>query len=232
MNEAFEVAGSPSGLSRYFIRDDLAGGLAGLKEGDLIAQDGGLRAAVVGDVAIGDIDGDNVGEVVLGGITNMQTSGNQPLGEIALALDDAAHGFTTLAAKYLAHYVQGDNDISPNTYRTAFVMTGDLDGDLIDEIVVNHYVFDDFVATKGLSSAFGDAGAWVTRDAGERRISLQRALRRDGRGRRHLRWLRGHPRPPAGLRQYRRLRLRAQRPAERRALSAPGRHSDRGSEHQ
>lgn len=162
MNEAFEVAGSPSGLSRYFIRDDLAAGLASLKEGDLIAQDGGLRAAVVGDVAIGDIDGDNVGEVVLGGITNMQTSGNQPLGELALALDDAAHDFATLGAKYLAHYVHGDNDINPNTYRTAFVMTGDLDGDLIDEIVVNHYVFDDFVATKGLSSPFGETDAWVT----------------------------------------------------------------------
>lgn len=147
INESFSGAGgSPSGVSRYRILDDANAGHATLTEGSVQGQDGAIHTALVADVGVGNIDGDDRDEVVFGGITEFhETCTTYDL--LYVALDDAKEdpAFRVLGAK-LRTVSMGPSCTASKVKRLRYIHVelGDVDGDGVDEIVGGPMVFDDW----------------------------------------------------------------------------------------
>jgi hypothetical protein len=133
----------PAGLCRWFLYDDLEHGGNELASGPLTSTYlGNVRTAVVGDVALGDIDGDQRDEVLLAGLTAF-THGCQQPDYLVLALDDAEHGFAELGTKHFHHdYYTGACTGGPKLVRWAHINAGDFDGDGRDEIQMNQWIYE------------------------------------------------------------------------------------------
>lgn len=149
INEAFDgPGGQASGVASYAILDDANHDHATLASGLVQGQDGAVYNALVADVGVGDIDGDNRDEVVFGGITEFHdTCSTYDL--LYLALDDALKGndAAVLGAK-LRTVSMGGSCTASKVKRLRFVHVelGDVDGDGVDEIVGGPMVFDDWSA--------------------------------------------------------------------------------------
>ena len=145
LNEAYQVGGAASGTSRFFVYDDAGSGFAQVAARTVSASAGGAnRAAVTAGVAIGDIDGDNVDEVVLGGLTNFDPGGTCAYAYLAFALDDLPHGLTSLGATYRTNLFPGGSTCGALRLRAVHVKAFDRDADGADEIQVNQLSFEDF----------------------------------------------------------------------------------------
>ncbi len=139
------ASSGPSGAASYHIFDDAASGFAELKSGTVQGSDGGVHAALAGDVSLGDIDGDGVNEVVMGGPTNFTDQCNSGYGQIVTALDDAEHGFATLGSIYepqAAFSGCGNYAYNPWKVYFTFVKTLDLTGNGVDTIAANQFLYD------------------------------------------------------------------------------------------
>lgn len=136
----------PAGLCRWFLHDDVAHGGAQLAGGPLRSTHLGVpRTAVVGDVALGDIDGDGRDELLFAGLTAFPHGCEQP-DYLVLALDDAEHAFAELGTRHFHHdHYTGACTGGPKLVRWAHVEAGDFDADGRDEVVVNQWVFEDWV---------------------------------------------------------------------------------------
>ena len=132
------------GAARFAVYDDLYTDLATLREGRFegLDQQNQLRAGVGATVAIGDVDGDTLGEVVIAGLTAFGTycSADE---HFVMVLDDAVAGLAPRSSHWFAHFHGGCGSGSNPNVRNVNVFTPDLDGDRIAEIVVNQFVFDD-----------------------------------------------------------------------------------------
>lgn len=145
LNEAFGSGASESGTSRYFVYDDASTAFAQRAARAVSAAAGGAtRAALAAGVAIGDVDGDNVGEVVLGGLTNFDPSGTCQYAYLLFALDDLPHDLASLGARYETSLFPPGSACASLRLRVAHVKTLDRDGDGADEIQVNQLSFEDF----------------------------------------------------------------------------------------
>ncbi len=105
-----------------------------------------IYTAQSADIALGDIDGDGLDEIVFGGLTNVSFgTSDEQWGVLAYALDDAFAGFAELPNRYFDQSFQGLSE-SGQALRleTLFVDTLDIDGDRIDEVHVLQTVYDDF----------------------------------------------------------------------------------------
>lgn len=141
------AGGGTTGASNYYIYDDANHGFQFLKGGVVQGTDAtGTHVALAGDISFGDIDGDGLSEVVMGGptvFTNTCTGHFQ----VVTALDDAAHGFSTLGTAYAnSDFCSGSVLYSRNLF--TFVNTLDLTGSGRDSIVANQFVYD--YCSKGL----------------------------------------------------------------------------------
>lgn len=136
----------PAGLCRWFLYDDVLHAGRQLAGGPLSSTYlGNTRTAVVGDVALGDIDGDQRDEILLAGLTAFTHGCEQP-DFLVLALDDAEHGSAPLGTRHFHHdYYTGACTGGPKLVRWAHVDTGDFDADGRDEILVNQWIFDDWI---------------------------------------------------------------------------------------
>ena len=138
------------GASSYTVLDDASAKFVRLVDGAALrVQDGGSFQAVVADVAIGDVDADGKGEVVLGGLTELATTSCRDFQHVYLVLDDAGDAPAPLApiaqkAERLRYVPSsGCDEVSVRLpARHVFVNTLDLDGDGVDEIQANLRVFD------------------------------------------------------------------------------------------
>ncbi|MCA8965777.1 MAG: hypothetical protein KDC48_12910, partial [Planctomycetes bacterium] len=141
INEATQWAG----VARYAIVDDVGNHLAVLSQDYFAGRDAQnlLHSGITVDVAIGDVDGDAIGEVLLGGLENFGTNCD---GSIYLlqALDDADHGFLPLGVHSFTNYLPGCDSGSDPHVRTVHLNALDIDGDGVAEVVANRWVFDDF----------------------------------------------------------------------------------------
>jgi hypothetical protein len=151
ISEGQNGAGNKSeGRSTYFVFDDAGEGFTVLRSGPVQIYDGSATTSVVvADIALGDVDGDSVDEVILGGLDEMgrgdSLDGNEPdyLLEI---LDDAERGFGHLAGDRRA---SGAGVLKPNQSGASHwlmylhVVAADVDGDGAKEIVSNQYVYED-----------------------------------------------------------------------------------------
>ena len=143
-----EVTGSSSGLSglaTYYLFDDANAGRALLRSGSVQANVGGIVAAAAADIALADVDGDGLAEVILAGATNLAWQCGDDFRALLIALDDKPSGFTQLGATVEDLFYQ--NCPAFNSWKRFFVFltTPDLDGDGVHEIVANQLVFDNFV---------------------------------------------------------------------------------------
>lgn len=133
----------PVGTGRYFVLDDWSADAAQLATGPVQGLSNGLKTALVGSIAVGDIDGDDIDEIVIAGPTQ-NGSDDVYNGELAVALDDAAHGFATLGTMEGFNRFQNNPAFARWRFRTTHVNVVDIDADGAYEIQVNRFVYDDF----------------------------------------------------------------------------------------
>ena len=147
VNELVNSGGTESGSARYFIIDDGNFGYADVQNALIRATLSEInRTAVVADVTTGDIDGDNVDEIVFGGLQGFDPTGTCGYRYLLVALDDIKRGNVPLGGLDLVPSIHGGcSGGSPGEMRFVHVNTVDLDGDALPEIQANQYVFEDFV---------------------------------------------------------------------------------------
>jgi hypothetical protein len=149
VNELFQANGTDAGSSRYFIFDDAKAGHTALGDGLIRATLSEVnRTAIVADVATGDIDGDNVDEIVFAGLQNFDPSGTCGYRYLMVALDDNKRDNVPLGGLDLVPNIhEGCSAESPGHLRYVHVNVLDLDGDGLPEVQANQYVFHDFSTT-------------------------------------------------------------------------------------
>ena len=148
VNELFQQAGAgnpEAGTSRYFVFDDAKKGhieiANALIQADLIAVN---RTAVVADVSLGDVDGDNLDEIVFAGLTHFDRDGDCSYNYLLVVLDDLVNNRVPLGATEQQPNVHGGCATVKGELRFVHVNTLDLDGDGIAEIQANELIFEDF----------------------------------------------------------------------------------------
>ncbi len=156
-DNAIEVAamvnesGSP-GTSRYFVYDDARGEFEELQSGPAtVTLPTESVTAVSGDIALGDVDGDGMDEVVFGGLTAIGNTCNLGAFSVTQVLDDARHDLAPLAAHKVAFSDTRDPCSSGATHRLSFhpITLPDLDGDRVAEIHSFEVIYEDLAASPG-----------------------------------------------------------------------------------
>jgi hypothetical protein len=144
VNEFFQQQGSlPSGTSRYFVFDDAK--KAHVELSNALVQSTAInRTAIVSDVSLGDVDGDNIDEIVFAGLTHFDPDGLCSYNYLLMVLDDWVHDSVALGAKDQQTNIHGGCATSKGEMRFVHVNTPDLDGDGIAEIQANELIFEDF----------------------------------------------------------------------------------------
>lgn len=145
---AIQERNSNTGSARCVVFDDLQNGFATLRSEQFVERDQNqtLRTAFSCSVAMGDIDGDGLDEIVLGGVVEFASGCNTPMLVLA-AYDDKEHQFGLLGgtAHAFSRSLSGCNSPTNRYVRTVHVKLFDLDNDGVDELAANIDVFDDFV---------------------------------------------------------------------------------------
>ncbi len=144
MNEFFQQTGNPpSGTSQYFVFDDAKE--AHVELGNALVQSVAVnRTAVVADLSLGDVDGDNIAEIVFGGLTHFDPNGLCSYNYLLIVLDDWVHDGLAPSAKEQQSNIHGGCATDAGELRFVHVNTPDLDGDGIAEIQANEFIFEDF----------------------------------------------------------------------------------------
>ncbi|WP_455207237.1 FG-GAP repeat domain-containing protein [Kaarinaea lacus] len=154
LNEFYQAASGAnrdSGFARYYVFDDGNHDYAELASNTVegVGVDA-VRTAINADVVIADIDGDNVGEVVFGGLTNFAPTNQCEYGYLLLALDDQKREFAPLGSHYVQPFQASDCSASATlSLRSFHINALDIDNDGADEIQANQLVFEDFRAAQG-----------------------------------------------------------------------------------
>ncbi len=146
------VANPIGGVATYYVYDDQKTSLNPLDSGLVSGTDGQSYVARQADVTTGDIDGDGIDEVVFAGLTDLGTSCGDNYDAILTALDDAKHGLEPLSAKSYEPFFSKCPAFGPWRLRFIHVNAFDLDGDGIDEVQANQFVFGNLTET----GAFGE----------------------------------------------------------------------------
>lgn len=148
INSLVRTGGVDTGSALYYIFDDFGENHNGrlLQTNSVsILVNGQDKPAVVADAALGDIDGDNLDEVVLAGLANYTEPGSCAANDyIMMALDDNMNQMKNLGTNVLNYRNSQCQDESPNPIRYTYVNTLDIDGDHFAEVQINQFVFDDW----------------------------------------------------------------------------------------
>jgi len=148
VNEIFRQAGAgtpESGTTRYFLFDD--GKKAHAEIGSALVQadlNTVNRTAIVADVSLGDVDGDNIDEIVFAGLTHFDPNGLCSYNYLLLVLDDLVRDRLPLGATEHQPDIHGACAAAKGVLRFVHVNTPDLDGDGVAEIQANELLFEDF----------------------------------------------------------------------------------------
>jgi hypothetical protein len=147
VNEERRTPPAPVQATRYHVFDDASAGFVQLSTGAVEGPDQSniVRTALVASPAIGDVDGDGMGEVLLGGLTRFgrQCDGGD---YFLFARDDADHGCAQVAGRFFSHSFDDCDSPADPQVRTVHLSALDVDGDGRDEVRANFFGFQDFVA--------------------------------------------------------------------------------------
>lgn len=145
----FNERNSSEGRSQYLVLDDAARDRAVLASGLVRAEvDAEVFTAQVADVSFGDLDDDPLDELVLGGLTNISgtTSSIKSWGYVITALDDAKRAFAPITStKFDPDWPRLSESGQALRLNYLHVNALDLDGDGIDEIQANQFIFEDLL---------------------------------------------------------------------------------------
>lgn len=144
VNEVIGSASAIAGVANLYVFDDADADRVERLRREVRATVGGPVAAEAADVALADIDGDGLAEVVLAGATNLAWGCDDLFSALMLAFDDAAAGFAQLGASVAPLSYQNCPAYASWKRFFVFVATPDLDGDGVHEIAANQLVFEDF----------------------------------------------------------------------------------------
>ena len=142
-----------SSTSRYFLYDDAKRDFAEFRSGPTtITLPTEVVTAMSGDIALGDVDGDGMDEVVYGGLTAIGNTCNLGAFSATQVLDDARHDFAPLAANKIPFNDQRQPCSSGASHRVTYhpITLPDLDGDRSKEIHAFEYVYEDLRTSPGL----------------------------------------------------------------------------------
>ncbi|HEY9052428.1 MAG TPA: VCBS repeat-containing protein, partial [Gammaproteobacteria bacterium] len=148
VNELYQQGGSgnpESGTTRYFLFDDAKKShieiASALVQADLNAVN---RTAIVADVSLGDVDGDNIDEMVFGGLTHFDPNNQCNYTYLLVVLDDLTNDRASLGAKVHVPDIHQGCAVVRGELRFVYVNTPDVDGDGYAEIQANELIFEDF----------------------------------------------------------------------------------------
>lgn len=146
VNELIQSSGSPdAGTTRYFIFDDAKNDFAPIDDALIQADLSSVnRTAIVADVSLGDVDGDNLDEIVFGGLTSFDSVGTCNYNYLLIVLDDLVRDSEPLGASEHQPNIHGACSGTPGELRFVQVNTVDLDADGMAEIQANELIFEDF----------------------------------------------------------------------------------------
>ncbi|MEM9114093.1 MAG: VCBS repeat-containing protein [Myxococcota bacterium] len=137
------------------VYDDAQSGYApaqGLPERPDFRLETETETAVVADLAVGDVDGDGVDELVVAGLDRSGTVRSELVHYLVGVFDDLKHGMDQLSG---LRVLSGANTLQPTAsganQQLAFVhaLTADVDGDGLKEIVINQFLFDNLARSGG-----------------------------------------------------------------------------------
>lgn len=157
---------------RYLIVDDAGTQFSTLESGQIEYDNGnGTQRAVFGNLALGDVDGDSLDEVVLAGLNQIGgVNSNAPVSSFRHAiqvLDDAKQNFSLLAAGSAPAVLQ-DAELPPNgehynegsgtqqAINYVALVTADVDGDGAAEFLVNQRLFQSLRSTPDTLTLYDD----------------------------------------------------------------------------
>lgn len=140
-----EYITTPSGITTWYVFDDASAAYAQVGTSLVSAQDGGIFGLVVADVATGDVDGDFLDEVLIGGLRNY-TANCDAVEYGAVVLQDVAHGLTVTGDQYDEIYGNLCDQANPWRERWVHVNAIDMDGDGKDEMQMNRQIFSSVAA--------------------------------------------------------------------------------------
>jgi hypothetical protein len=142
VNELYKAGTEELGKSNYFVFDDANNGYSQRDTGLVRAVKDTLnKTAMVADVSLGDVDGDNIDEIVFAGLEHFDPDKTCSYDYLIVELDDLTHSAVPLdAAVYHSDtsYCPGNNGFE---MRFVHVNTPDLDGDDVAEIQANEVIF-------------------------------------------------------------------------------------------
>jgi len=152
-----ERAGS-EGRAEFVVLDDAARDRAVLASGPIRGEvDNQVFTAQVGDVSFGNLDEDPLDELVLGGLTNISgsTTSIKSWGYLVVAHDDGKRGFAEqTATQFTPSWPRLQESGQALRLNYLYVNALDIDGDRIDEIQANQFVFEDFINAAPWTQAY------------------------------------------------------------------------------
>ena len=145
LNEFYQQAGNPpSGTSQYYLFDDAKQAHVELSN-QLVQSVAINRTAITADVSLGDVDGDNIDEIVFAGLTHFDPNGVCEYNYLLMVLDDLNHNLAALGAlDHPSTIHNGCAVVDAGELRFVHVNTPDVDGDGFAEIQANEFIFEDF----------------------------------------------------------------------------------------
>ncbi|MGB5810894.1 MAG: hypothetical protein WBG86_10205 [Polyangiales bacterium] len=154
----FNERAGTEGRSQYVVLDDANRDRAILSSGPVRGEvDSNVFTAVVGDVSFGNLDEDPLDELVIGGLTNISgsTTSIKSWGYLIVALDDGKRSFAELTAtQFNPSWQRLSESGQALRLNYLYIHALDIDGDQIDEILANQFVFEDFINAPPWTQAY------------------------------------------------------------------------------
>ena len=134
--------GGDDGTARFFVYDDGNTGFVELDSGPVQGQDGSVVSAVVADLDFGDVDGDGLDELMMGGLAEFETSCTG-YDAFVTVRDDAEHAHAAIDTDTFDAFFSKYSAFGPWRLRFVHVGAFDLDGDGLAELHANLRVYED-----------------------------------------------------------------------------------------
>jgi hypothetical protein len=151
VNEFTTISGTgPTGAATFYLYDDGSTGFEELDSGPVQGRDGAVVTAVVADIDFGDVDGDGLAEVVMGGLAEFETSCER-YDAFVTVRDDAEHAFAALDTDTFDAFFRNCPAFGPWRLRFLHVAAFDVDGDGADELHANLRVYEDLTESSELT---------------------------------------------------------------------------------
>jgi len=167
----FNERSGSEGRSQHLVLDDAGRGRAVLSSGPVRAEvDSEVFTAQVADLSFGNLDEDPLDELVLGGLTNISgtTTSIQSWGYMVTVLDDAKRGLEQITAtKFNPQWNKLSESGQALSLNYLHVNALDIDGDGIDEIQANQFIFEDFINAPPWTEAYAIPDGEIIWESGD-----------------------------------------------------------------